>query len=107
MKTGDSALVPQRWPLKVANTFLVAVRRERISRDKAARFFGDLLALPMRVDSASREITFGEVFAYAERYGLTVYDADYLELAIREGVALATLDDDLRRAARAAGVSLA
>jgi predicted nucleic acid-binding protein len=85
----------------------VAVRRERISKDKAARFFGDLLALPIRVDSANTETTFGQVFAYAEKYGLTVYDAAYLELALREGIALATLDSDLRNAARTAGVSLA
>jgi predicted nucleic acid-binding protein len=47
------------------------------------------------------------VFAYAEEYRLTVYDAAYLELAVREGVPLATLDNDLRNAARAAKVSLA
>jgi predicted nucleic acid-binding protein len=66
-----------------------------------------LIAFPIRTDLARRQTTFGEVFACAERYGLTVYDAAYLELAIREGIALATLDDDLRNAARAAGVLLA
>jgi predicted nucleic acid-binding protein len=107
LKSGDTAVVPQHWPVEVANTFLVAVRRERISKDKAARFFGDLLALPIRIDSANTETTFGQVFACAEKYGLTVYDAAYLELALREGIALATVDSDLRNAARTAGVSLA
>lgn len=107
LKSGDTAVVPQHWPVEVANTFLVAVRRGRISKDKAARFFGDLLALPIRIESSGRETTFGQVFALAEKYGLTVYDAAYLELAIREGIALATLDSELRNAARAAGVSLA
>jgi predicted nucleic acid-binding protein len=106
-KAGDSAVVPQHWPLEVANTFLVAVRRGRISKDKTARLFRDLLALPIRIDSASTESTFGQVFAYAEKYGLTIYDAARSELAIREGIALATLDNDLRIAARAAGVPLA
>ncbi len=106
-KAGDIAVVPQHWPAEVANTFLVAVRRGRISQDKAARLFRDLLALPIRIDSASTETTFGQVFAYAEKYGLTVYDAAYLELALRNGIALATLDSELRNAARAAGVSLA
>jgi predicted nucleic acid-binding protein len=70
-------------------------------------FFRSLLALPIRIDSTAREITFRDVFAYAEKYKLTVYDAAYLELAIREGIALATLDNDLRKAAGAAGVLLA
>jgi predicted nucleic acid-binding protein len=106
LKSGDSAVVPNHWPVEVANAFVMAVRRGRMSKDKTARLFGDLLALPIRIDSASTQTTFGQVFAYAELYGLTVYDAAYLELAVREGIALATLDNDLRNAARAAGVSL-
>ncbi|HMD84873.1 MAG TPA: type II toxin-antitoxin system VapC family toxin [Terriglobia bacterium] len=43
----------------------------------------------------------------AEQYGLTVYDAAYLELAMREGIPLMTLDKDLRKAAGASGVPLA
>jgi predicted nucleic acid-binding protein len=103
----DTAVVPQHWPVEVANTFLVAVRRGRITRERSARFFRDLLALPIRIDSTSREVAFSRVFALAEKHGLTVYDAAYLELAIRESIALATLDNDLRTAARAAGVLLA
>jgi predicted nucleic acid-binding protein len=105
-KAGDSAVVPQHWPVEVANTFLVAVRRGRISKDTTTRLFEDLLALPIRIDSAGSEITFGQVFAYAGQYGLTVYDAAYLELAVRKGIPLATLDNDLRSAARDAGVPL-
>lgn len=101
LKSGDSAIVPKHWPVEVANALLVAVRRGRISTDKTARFLEDLLALPIRIDSAGSEITFGPVFAYAEQYGLTAYDAAYLELAVREGVALATSDNDLRNAAHA------
>lgn len=107
LKSGDSAVVPKHWPVEVANALLMAVRRGRISKDKTARLFGDLLALPIRIDPAGSATTFGQVFAYAEQYGLTVYDAAYLELAIREGVSLATLDSDLQNAARAAGVPLA
>jgi predicted nucleic acid-binding protein len=93
--------------VEVANALLVAIRRGRISKDKTARFLGDLLALPIRIDSAGSDVTFGKAFAYADQYALTVYDAAYLELAIRERIALATLDNDLRNAARAAGVPLA
>jgi predicted nucleic acid-binding protein len=107
LHSGDTAIVPQHWPLEVANTILLAVRRGRTNKDTSVVFFRSLLALPIRVDSSARETTFRDVFAYAEKYGLTVYDAAYLELAIREGIPLATLDNDLRAAARAAGVSLA
>jgi predicted nucleic acid-binding protein len=106
LNSGDTAVVPRHWPVEVANALLVAVRRGRISKDKAARFFRDLLALPIRIDSGGSDVTFGRVFDYAEQYGLTAYDAAYLELARREGIALATLDEDLQKAARAAGVLL-
>ncbi|HEV3219704.1 MAG TPA: type II toxin-antitoxin system VapC family toxin [Candidatus Acidoferrales bacterium] len=105
-KSGDTAVVPQHWPAEVANTFLVGIRRGRVTKDKAARFLQDLLTLPIRIDFAGRENVFDQVFPFAAKYGLTVYDAAYLELAYRERIALATLDDDLKKAARAAGVSL-
>jgi predicted nucleic acid-binding protein len=107
LHSGDTAVVPQHWQLEVANTILLAARRGRTNRDTPTVFFRSLLALPIRIDSTAREITFRDVFAYAEKYKLTVYDAAYLELAIREGIALATLDNDLRKAAGAAGVLLA
>jgi predicted nucleic acid-binding protein len=106
-KAGDTAVVPQHWSIEVANSILVAVRRRRATREESTRIFDDLRELPIRIDFAHRETTFVDVFSCAEKYKLTVYDAAYLELAIREGVALATLDSDLRTAARAAGVSLA
>jgi predicted nucleic acid-binding protein len=107
LKSGDTAIVPQHWPLEVANAFLAAVRRGRVDRDRTAKFLFDLLSLPIRIDSTHGEAMLGQVLAYAEQYVLTIYDAACLELALREGVALATLDNDLRKAALAAGVPLA
>jgi predicted nucleic acid-binding protein len=46
------------------------------------------------------------LLALARRHGLTVYDAAYLELALREGLDLATLDTELADAARAEGMPL-
>ena len=106
LRAGDEAIVPAHWPAEVANALLIAVRRGRISREKANRFFLDLRALPIRIDSESGETVFDQVFKLAEQYRLTIYDAGYLELAIREGLPLATLDNDLRKAARASGVPL-
>jgi predicted nucleic acid-binding protein len=106
LKGGSEAVVPPHWPAEVANALLIAVRRGRISREKAKGFLLDPRALPIRVDAESVETVFDQVFESAEKSHLTVYDAAYLELAIREGLPLATLDKDLRKAARSSGVSL-
>jgi predicted nucleic acid-binding protein len=107
LRSGDEAIVPPHWPAEVANALLIAVRRGRIDREKAYRFFLDLRALPLRIDTLGNERVFAEVFRLAEQHSLTVYDASYLELAIRQGSPLATLDNDLRDAARASGVPFA
>lgn len=107
LRTGDEAIAPAHWPAEVANALLVAVRRRRISSQDANQFIEDLDVLPIRVDSTSNSLLRATVFPLAEQYNLTIYDAVYLELALREGLPLATLDDDLRKAAGAAGVVLA
>lgn len=106
LRGGDEAIVPAHWPAEVANALLIAVRRRRISRQDATQFIEDLEVLPIRVDSTTKYLLRTRIFPLAEQHNLTVYDAAYLELAIREGLPLATLDDELRKAARAAGVVL-
>jgi predicted nucleic acid-binding protein len=106
LRTGDEAIVPAHWPVEVANALLVAVRRQRISRDDAHQFLLDLEFLPIRVETTAKNLVRAGVFPVAEQYGLTVYDAAYLELAMREGIPLMTLDKDLRKAASASGVPL-
>ncbi len=107
LRTDDEAIVPAHWPVEVANALLIAVRRTRIPPEDVHQFLEDLEVLPIRVDTTTKNPVRAGVFPLAERYELTVYDAAYLELAIRRNLPLATLDDDLRKAARAAGVSLA
>lgn len=106
LRTGDEAIVPAHWPLEVANALLIAVRRKRISPEDAHQFLVDLEFLPIRVDTITKNLVRERVFLVAEQYGLTVYDAAYLELAMRESASLMTLDNDLRKAARASGVQL-
>jgi predicted nucleic acid-binding protein len=106
LRTGDEAIVPAHWPLEVANALLIAVRRKRISREDALQFLKDLEFLPILIDTATKDLVRERVFPVAEQYGLTIYDAAYLELAMRESTPLMTLDNDLRRAARASGVPL-
>ena len=84
----------------------MAVRKGRITRDKATAFIESLTDLPIEVEDLSRTEVFVSVRAVAERYRLTSYDAAYLELAIRHRLPLAALDSDLNQAARAAGVEL-
>jgi predicted nucleic acid-binding protein len=106
LRTGDEAIVPAHWPLEVANALLIAVRRGRISPDDAHQFLEDLESLPIRLDTATTSLVRAEVLPIANQHGLTVYDAAYLELAMRERTPLMSLDGDLRKAARASGVPL-
>jgi predicted nucleic acid-binding protein len=101
---GSGADVPAHFILEVANVLLVSQRRKRIN--SAPTYFADLLDLEIRTDTAGATEAAAQTLVLADRHGLTVYDAAYLELARRLGAPLATLDQALRRAAQDAGVPL-
>lgn len=88
------------------NGLIMAVRRKRIDLGRVARFAGDLAALPIRIEPPHEPATWNAVLHVATQHNLTIYDATYLELAGRIGLPLATLDGDLRKAARAKGAPL-
>lgn len=98
--------VPDLWPLEVANALLVGERRKRLSSAETSRVLLLLAALPILVEPGSAHAAFDHVMPLARQHGLTVYDAAYLELAMRRGLPLGSLDDQLRKAARAVGVAL-
>jgi predicted nucleic acid-binding protein len=98
------AVVPPLWPYEVANGLLIGERRGKITPNETTRILGLLAALPIRVESAGHERARQEVLELARRERLTSYDAAYLELAMREGLPLATLDRQLRDAAARVGV---
>ena len=100
----DTAIVPALWELEVSNVLLMGERRGRLTEAQSARFVALLGQLPIHVDSATVEM--GAVLAAGRRHELTAYDAAYLVLAEREGVALATTDAGLRSAAKGAGVAV-
>jgi predicted nucleic acid-binding protein len=102
----SEAVVAHHWTLEMANGLLSAERRGRIDGDGATRFSRLLLALPIAVDPVARGTALTETRRLARTHRLTSYDAAYLELAIRLGVPLATLDDRLRAAAKQEGVAL-
>ena len=88
-----------------ADVLVVAQRRGRISPADAVRAENLLRVLPIRIDPV-RHDDLPRLRAVAVEHGLTAYDAGYLELAMRNRLPLATLDDGLRRAANKAGVAL-
>jgi predicted nucleic acid-binding protein len=102
----DSAWAPAVWPLEVGNGFALAERRGRFSTADSAEALVILSDLPITVHALTLEDALGPVLDLARAQGLSVYDAAYLHLAMREGLPLATLDDDLRAAASRVGVSL-
>jgi predicted nucleic acid-binding protein len=103
---GDDAVVPSIWPLELANGLLVAQRRRRIDVADLPDVSNMLLALPVRVDESSVSAALGPILSLARQHSLTADDASYLELAMREGLPLATMDGALRTAAARVGVAL-
>ncbi len=101
-----TALVPSIWPLEVINVLLVAERRLRISEADSVRFTTLLSQLPIGVEYESPEQLMKDVLALARIKKLSSYDASYLNLAMRKGIPLATLDNRLKRAAKAADVKI-
>ncbi|MEJ7638208.1 MAG: type II toxin-antitoxin system VapC family toxin [Singulisphaera sp.] len=100
------AYVPTLWPLEVANVLLVGERRKRISPADSAKFLSLLGTFPITVDDETTARAWGDTLNVARAQGLSVYDAAYLELAMRRGLPLATLDDRLKAAAIAVGGAL-
>jgi predicted nucleic acid-binding protein len=102
----DSAIVPSHWPNEVSNGLLMACRRSRIPFTRAQLFWDDLEKLPITVEPPLTPARAKSILALSEQYRLTFYDATYLELAQRLALPLATLDEDLRKAAPGASVPL-
>ncbi len=100
------AVVPSLWPLEVANVLLVGERRKRISPADTLQFLSLLETFPITVDEETNARAWGDTLGLARAHNLSVYDAAYLELAMRRGLPLATLDDKLKAAATAVGVAL-
>ncbi len=104
--TEEGAVVPNLWPLEIGNALLIGVRRNRISPEHCTRAMTYLAALPIEIDNETTARAWDPSFALAVRFGLTLYDACYLELAQRRGLPLASLERQLRAAGRAIGLTL-
>lgn len=98
------AAVPVIWPLEIANALLMGERRQRSSEAQASRWLAYLVSLPIAVDEDTNSRAWSEVLSLARGHRLSAYDAAYLELALRRGLPIATLDDKLKSAASTTGV---
>ena len=106
-QVGDAgAVVPALWRLEVLNGLQVAVRRRRIDTAYRDASLTDLRALAITIDRGTNRQAWSATLRLSDRFGLTPYDAAYLELALRRGLPLATLDGDLMRAAQSENVPL-
>lgn len=100
----EEAWTTSLWPLEVSNGLMAAERRGRIEPEESARFTRLLLALPIVVEPTDRRRVLEQTRVLAGRWNLSVYDAHYLELALRYRIPLATLDQGLRQAAGHEGI---
>lgn len=104
--TEEEAVVPSLWILEVVNVLLIGEKRKRISAAQSVRFLETLKSLPINI---ADEITLNHselLISVARAHHLSAYDAAYLDLALRLGIPLATLDGNLMKAANKSGVEL-
>lgn len=102
----DSAIVPALWLYEVVNVAELAVRKGRITEEKASAFLQSLADLPIEIETPTQRQMFVSVRALVGQHKLTAYDASYLEVAIRQRLPIATLDNALAHAAQNAGIDL-
>jgi predicted nucleic acid-binding protein len=104
LRLPSAAVVPNLWHLQVANGIIRGEKRRRSTPAQAARFAEFLSPLPIAVDGDTIGRAWSDTLHVARTFGLSAYDAAYLELALRRGLPLAAGDGRLREAAAAAGV---
>ncbi len=99
-----SAIVPVTWGLEVANVIAKAEAKGWVTEARSEAFLEMLDGVDIEADAVTFPHALSHTLQLARRYGLSAYDASYLELSLRLGLPLATLDEDLQKAAKKAGV---
>lgn len=100
------AVVPSLWALEVANVVAKLEAKAIVTEADSQRYVALLGQLHIVTDPATATHALGDTLNLARRYRLSAYDAAYLELALRTGLPLATLDAGLAKAAATAGVQI-
>ncbi|MCC5610717.1 type II toxin-antitoxin system VapC family toxin [Nostoc sp. CHAB 5834] len=104
MMPDSEAFVPGIWSLEIANTLVVAERRNRITQEQSEQAIALLQSLLIQVDLVTDAKALDATLKLARQQGLAAYDAAYLELALRLQLPLATLDTRLAEATTRCGV---
>ncbi len=102
----ESALVPAWWHIEITNVIAIAERKGRITPTQTEGFLTRLDRLDLEIDGEAASRAFTHLLPLCRTHQLTSYDAMYLDLAMRRGMPLATLDDALRKAAKKVGVEV-
>jgi predicted nucleic acid-binding protein len=100
------AYVPTLWHLEIADLLWACERRKRITEADSVRFLAVLKVLNITTDHETEQHAGQTTLGLARQHGLSVYDAAYLELAMRSGLPLASKDETLRKVAQAVGLSI-
>ena len=103
---GKTILVPAIWGPEIANAVLVGERRKRLNQPEIRQFTALLESLSLLQDVRPVANYVNDVLPLARKHGLSAYDAAYLELSIRHGAPLATLDEKLQKAAKRIGIKI-
>jgi predicted nucleic acid-binding protein len=101
-----TAMVPAIWSVEITNALLVGERRKRIRQSEVQRFIELLKGLSILEDGQPFAETVSNILPLAREYDLSAYDAAYLDVALRHGAPLATLDAALQKAGRATGIKV-
>jgi len=101
--TPVEAVAPRLWAYEVRNCVFMGIRRKRITHADALEFLASIKELPIGLTDP---VSYDHLLDLAERHSLTVYDAAYLDLALREGLPLASLDNALCKVAVSVGLAL-
>jgi predicted nucleic acid-binding protein len=104
--TYSNAFVPNLCHLEAVNVLLGAEKMGDTSLGEIERFIAQLEDLPLYVDSLTANKSFSRTMALARAYKLSSYNAAYLELALRKGLSIATLDKGIVKAAKKADVGI-
>lgn len=102
----QGSVVPALWRLEIANALQIGIKRKRIDAPYRDSTIQKLLRLAIEIDADTNDFAWTTTLQLADTHQITVYDASYLELALRRGLPLATRDEQLAAAAGSAGVVL-
>jgi predicted nucleic acid-binding protein len=102
----DAVWVPAHWRLEVCNALWMAERRKRLDAAGVAQAVALFTQLPVVIDAETNSRAGSEILALGRQHTISIYDAAYLELALRRGAALGSLDEPLRAVAKTLGVTL-